>query len=245
MDARGDLELVVDRLTAAVPRGRRALVAVDGVGASGKTTFTARLAAAVRGRPVVVLHADDFFHPSAVRHARGRWSPEGFWQDAYDYGSLVALALAPLHPDGDGWYSPASFDRVADRVAPAATVRAPDDALVLVEGTFLHRDELREHWDWSVYLHVPFEVAARRMVARDGVDPDPEHGPLARYAGAQRRYFAAAAPWRRASLVVDTTGVPRVVAPSEVSTSLGDALSVPERETGRERDRAEAPTDVR
>lgn len=211
----GDLDLVVERMLAAVPRGRRALVAVDGIGASGKTTFAAALAERVTGRPVVVLHADDFFHPSAVRHARGRLSPEGFWHDAYDDGSLVRLALAPLHPDGDGRYSRASFDGPADRTVPAPAAQAAADALVLVEGTFLHRDELRDRWDWSVYLHVPPDVAARRMVARDGVDDDPTRGRLARYAGAQRLYAAAAGPWRRASLVVDTTGEPRIVDPTQ------------------------------
>ncbi|MBO3088010.1 uridine kinase [Cellulomonas dongxiuzhuiae] len=207
------LEAAVSRMLEAVPAGRRALVAVDGIGASGKTTLTARLAARVSARPVVVLHADDFFHPSARRHARGRFSPEGFWRDAYDYASLVALALAPLHPDGDGRYVPASFDRAADRTAHAPAVQAAADALVLVDGTFLHRDELRDRWDWSVYLHVPFDVAARRMVARDGVDPDRAHGPLARYAGAQRLYLTAAEPWRRARLVLDTTAEPRIIDP--------------------------------
>ncbi|GEK23518.1 hypothetical protein [Cellulomonas xylanilytica] len=66
------LEAVVARLRAAVPDRGRALVAVDGVGASGKTTLAARLAQCLGPRPVIVLHADDFFHPSAVRHARGR-----------------------------------------------------------------------------------------------------------------------------------------------------------------------------
>ncbi|MBD7920003.1 uridine kinase [Cellulomonas sp. Sa3CUA2] len=216
-------EELVSRMLEAVPAGRRALVAVDGSGASGKTTLTARLAARVRDRPVVVLHADDFFHPSAHRHARGRFSPEGFWRDAYDYASLVDLALAPLHPDADGRYVPASFDRVADRTVLAPARQAADDALVLVDGTFLHRDELRGRWDWSLYLHVPFDVAARRMVERDGVDPDPARGPLARYAGAQRLYLAAAEPWRRASLVVDTTAEPRIVDPAAARPERWDA----------------------
>ncbi|MBO0899178.1 uridine kinase [Cellulomonas sp. zg-ZUI222] len=216
----GDLDLVVARMLDALPRGRRALVAVDGIGAAGKTTLTARLAARVPDRPVVVLHADDFFHPSAVRHARGRMSPEGFWLDAYDYRALIDLALAPLGPGGDGRYVTASFDRERDRTAPAPTLRAPDDALVLVEGTFLHRDELWHRWDWSMYLHVPFEVGAHRMVARDGVDPDATRGPLARYAGAQQLYLAAAEPWRRASLVVGTTGDPRIIDPAEVARSV-------------------------
>jgi uridine kinase len=184
----GDLDEVVDRLTRGAPRGKQARVAVDGVGASGKTRFASALAERTAGRPVVVLHADDFFNPPSVRHARGRNSPEGFWLDAYD---LTALTAAVHRPSG-----------------------APDDALVLVEGTFLHRDELVGLWDFSVFLDVSFDEAARRMSARDGLAPDdPRHQ---RYAGAQRLYFEAARPWERASLVVDTTrpATPRIIDPS-------------------------------
>lgn len=204
------LDAVVDRLLAAVPSEGRALVAIDGVGASGKTTFTARLARRIRTRPVVVLHADDYFHPSAIRHARGRHSAEGFWLDAYDYDALVLGALTPLAPGGSGLYRSASFDPARDAVVEPAPASAPPDALVLVEGTFLHRDELLPFWDWSIYLDVPFEEATRRMVRRDG-----ERAATDRYVGAQRLYFAAAAPWERASVVVDNADVddPRIVRP--------------------------------
>lgn len=189
------MDAVVARLLAAVPDDRRVLVAIDGVGASGKTTFAARLADRLRPRPVVVVHVDEFFHPPQVRHARGRRSPEGFWLDAYDYGALVARALTPLGPGGSGSYG---------------SQQAPHDAIVLVEGTFLHRDELHGFWDWSIYLDVPFEEANRRMTLRDG-----EGTPTDRYVGAQRLYFAAASPWDRASLVVDNTDPadPRIVGP--------------------------------
>jgi uridine kinase len=74
---------------------------------------------------------------------------------------------------------------------------------VLVEGTFLHRDELVGLWDYSMFLDVSFAEAARRMVARDELAVDSPR--LQRYEGAQRLYFAAARPWERASLVVDAS----------------------------------------
>ena len=211
------LDAIVAALLAAVPGEGRVLVAVDGVGASGKTTFAARLAEQVRARPVIVLHADDFFRPSALRHARGRQSAEGFWLDAYDYDALVAGALAPLAAGGSGRYRPASFDPAADATVEPDAVDAPRDALVVVEGTFLHRDELLRFWDWSIYLDVPFDEATRRMVRRDG-----EHRPTDRYVGGQRLYFAAASPWERASLVVDNTDVddPRIIDAATVADRI-------------------------
>jgi uridine kinase len=77
------------------------LVAVDGVGASGKTTFAAALAKSITSRPVVVVHVDDFFYPAEIRHRMGRQSPEGFWLDTYNYAALTSSALMPLRSSSD------------------------------------------------------------------------------------------------------------------------------------------------
>ncbi|QCB95472.1 uridine kinase [Cellulomonas shaoxiangyii] len=204
------------RVVRGLPARRRALLAVDGIGASGKSTFAAALAGHVRTRPVVLLHADDFFHPAAVRHARGRFSPEGFWLDTYDYDALVSWALGPLCRGGTGLYRRASFDRDTGAATCPDVEQAPEDALVVVEGTFLHRDELATFWDASVYLDVPTDVAERRMRQRGGLDEQLADALLARYAGAQRLYLAHARPWERASVVVDNTDptAPAVIAPA-------------------------------
>lgn len=208
------INAIVSRIVETLPTDRRALVAVDGIGASGKTTFAEALAQTIKGRPVVLLHVDDYFNPSAIRYARGRYSAEGFWLDSYNYSALTSFALDPLGVNGDGWYRSRSIDhRTGEQITPEPRPAA-GDALVLVEGTFLHRDELAEHWDASVFLDVPFAVAAQRMAARAGAMPTDEL--LRRYCGAQQIYFQRARPWERATLVVDNTdlGDPRVIAAS-------------------------------
>jgi uridine kinase len=212
------LDEIGRRLLAAVPSGRRALVAVDGADGSGKTTFASGLASAIHNRPVVVLHADDYLNPSSMRHARGRHSPEGFWLDSYNYDALRSYALHPLGADGGGWYRPASYDSTRDATIRPEVVRVDRDTIVLVEGIFLHRDELVSLWDYSIYLHAPFTETARRMAVRDGSNPDPEHPSIRRYVDGQRLYFAQAAPWRRASLVVNNTSFnhPMVMDPAEI-----------------------------
>ncbi len=72
---------------AELPRERRTLVAVDGVDGAGKTTFADRLAPRL-DRPVVRASEDDFLNPAAIRHRRGRESPEGFFRDTYDLALL-------------------------------------------------------------------------------------------------------------------------------------------------------------
>lgn len=211
-------DLVDNILSAVGTEGR--IVAVDGVDGSGKTSFTSNLAAEIYHRPVITIHVDDFLNPAPVRHARGRHSPEGFWRDTYNYPALHQYVLTPLGTGGDGWYSPASYDPVTDRSALAAFLHAPPEALVLVEGMFLHRDDLAASWDASVYLDVPFTVTAARMATRDGSNSDPEHPTMRRYVHGQHLYFEAARPWERATFVIDNSdfAAPKVIRPVAAST---------------------------
>jgi uridine kinase len=183
----------------------RKLIAVDGVDGSGKTTFARELADAISRRPVLIIHADDFLHLRETRHRRGRDSPEGFWLDTYDYEALHRCVLTPLGREGEGVYTPAVTDHKRNAPLDSKVLRAPVDALVLIEGMFLHRELLRDVWDYSIFLDVPFTETARRMALRDGTHADPEHPSMRRYVGGQRLYFAGAAPWRRATCVIDNT----------------------------------------
>jgi uridine kinase len=73
---------------------------------------------------------------------------------------------------------------------------APPGALLLLDGLFLHRDELRDRWDLSILLQVAPEVAAARLLERDGKPNRP------RYALGLQRYFSECDPASRASLVL-------------------------------------------
>ncbi len=198
-----DLLPLVD---ATASSGCPALVAVDGVDGSGKTTFADRLADAFsqRGRAVEVVHLDDFLNPRLVRYRRGRASPEGFFLDTYDLAAFSALVLDPVLPGGSREIVKRAFDHVSDRPVNEPPVAVPPDAVVIVEGMFLHRDELCERWDLSVFLDVPFAVSAGRMAVRDGTHPDPDHPSLRRYVEGQRLYLSACHPQERATHVIGT-----------------------------------------
>ena len=203
------------QVAASVPVGVGVRVGVDGVDGSGKTVFADELADRLRedGRPVVRVSVDDFHHPRAIRYRRGRDSAEGYWRDAFDYVRLRADVLEPLGPGGSRCYRPAAHDLAGDRVLhPAPEVAAPD-AVLIMDGVFLHRDELADVWTFSVFLDVPFDVTARRMAVRDGSPPDPEHASLRRYIEAQRHYLRTCTPRHRASVVVDNAvlDAPRLV----------------------------------
>jgi uridine kinase len=211
--ARGRLVELVAALVppaAAVPPAETAdcvRVGVDGVDGAGKTCFADELAAELRrrGRPVIRVGVDDFHHVRAVRHRRGRGSPSGFWLDSFDYDRLWADVLTPLGPGGNRRYRPAGHDLATDRVLRPPLRTAPEGAVVVVDGLFLHRAELAGAWELSIFLDVGFEETARRMARRDGSEPDPEHPSVGRYVLAQRRYLAGCHPRQRADIVIDNT----------------------------------------
>ncbi|SNT55198.1 uridine kinase [Asanoa hainanensis] len=188
---------------------------MDGPDGAGKTVFADGLAAVLRsrGRSVVRISLDDFHNVRAVRYRRGRSSPEGFWRDSYNYARFRADVLEPFGPNGSRRYRHAAHDLATDALLIPAPRLAPPDAVLVVDGLFLHRDELASAWDLSVFLDVPFTETAARMALRDGTHPDPDHPDLRRYVGAQRIYFAACAPLSRASVVIDNSDFdrPRIV----------------------------------
>ncbi|WP_163508445.1 uridine kinase [Fodinicola acaciae] len=202
------LDNVLRQIAARIPVIDGARVGIDGVDGAGKTVFADRLAQAM-SRPVVRVSADDFHNVRAIRHRRGRQSPEGFWLDSYDHDRLRAHVLETFPR-----YRPKAHDLATDAVVDTPELVAPPNAVLVVDGLFLHRDELRHFWHLSVFLDVPFTVSVPRMATRDGTNPDPEHVSVRRYVEGQRLYFRSCAPQLRATVLVDNTDfdAPRLLA---------------------------------
>lgn len=183
-------------------------VAIDSPDAAGKTTLADALATDLAGhRPVIRASIDGFHRPRAVRHRRGHLSAEGYYQDSFDYPAVRRLVLAPLGPGGDRWYRPATFDYRTDTATPATAERAPAGAVLLFDGVFLLRPELRDGWDLRVYLDVSPPEVVRRALVRDadllggaGAVRQRYHR---RYLPGQRLYRQHCAPAEHADVVVD------------------------------------------
>jgi uridine kinase len=180
-------------------------VGIDGVDGAGKTTLADRLATLLSGlgRDVIRSSVDGFHQPRALRYRQGRTSARGFFEDSYDYRLLRARLLDPLSPGGNGRYRPVAFDHRTDSAIQVIPRQAPAGAVLLFDGIFLHRDELRDYWDFSVFLRVGFDETFRRMAARDGCPADPADPKNRRYLDGQRHYLATCAPETRATLVID------------------------------------------
>jgi uridine kinase len=189
-------------------------VAIDGRTAAGKTVLSDELATLIRkrARPVIRTSIDGFHRPKAVRYARGRHSAEGYYHDARDLGAIVTLLLAPLGPGGNRSYRTASFDLQRDQPITQGASQAPDNAVLIVDGTFLQRPELRDEWDLTIFVKVSAEVAERRGVSRDAAELGGVEAArklhVERYAAAFDLYNDLCAPEDIADVVLDNDDLP-------------------------------------
>lgn len=188
----------------AVHRPHPVRVAVDGVDGAGKTTLAEELGTLLTaaGRSVVRASVDGFHQPRADRYRRGRHDPDGFYLDSYGYDRFRAELLEPLGPGGSRRYRTAVFDHQTDRSVEKEQATAPADAVLVVDGIFLHRPELRDHWDHSILLLADFTTTFARMAVRDGCPVDPAEVANRRYVLGQRHYLDRCRPAELADRVV-------------------------------------------
>ncbi|HEU5470344.1 MAG TPA: uridine kinase [Actinophytocola sp.] len=225
MQRRNELVTGLARRIADIGGAGTTRVGVDGVDGAGKTVFADELGAALAalGRPVIRAGTDAFHNPRAVRHRRGRDSPEGFFRDSFDYSRLRALLLDPLSPGGTGHFRRAAFDHETDSPVDAPVEVAPTGAVLVFDGIFVHRPELLPYWDFSIFLRVGFDISIPRLAGRIGCSAhpdstDPNSAGNRRYVEGQRRYLAECQPEHKATVVVDNTDL---AAPVEVPAKPG------------------------
>ena len=192
---------VLERVAAAVcgVGSERVLVGIDGRSGAGKSTFGDELARVLeRSGHAVVRSTTDLFHrPRAERLRLGPASPDGYYEHSHQLEVMTDELLAPF-ARGEAEVLVGAFDEPSDQPRLLrATV--PARAVLVVDGLFLHRPELRAHWDVSVML-----LADRRCDAAwlDFLERSLPDDPTLRAAELDRRLDRARWPryrhgWRR------------------------------------------------
>jgi uridine kinase len=210
MDLVGRLAAVVTELSRV---RRRVVVGVDGPDAAGKTTLADQLAEALQV-PTLRASIDGFHQPRELRHQRGDLSAEGYYRDSFDYPALLGECLAPFRA-GASRVQIARYDYRADRGDAVHIAQVPARAVLVFDGVFLLREQLRDQWTLSVYLRVSPQETLRRARARDadlfGSHEEIERRYLARYLPGQALYRGEVDPEAIADVVVDND---RVEAPT-------------------------------
>jgi uridine kinase len=197
----------------------RVVVGIDGSDCAGKTTLADRLDDALHvptlKMPTLRASVDGFIRPRAQRYQRGELSADGYYLDSFDYPALLNQCLLPFL-GGKAVLRTITCDHLGDADATIDAVAIPTKAVLVIDGVFLLRPELRELWALSVYLRVSPEETLRRAHRRDlglfGSAEEIERRYLGRYLPGQALYRQEADPEARAHILVDNeqTDEPRI-----------------------------------
>lgn len=136
--------------------GQTTLVAIDGLGGAGKSTLAMELGETLDTFSIVAL--DDFYRPVAVALA-----PEQACDTYFDWQRLRDTVLAPLSRNSQhACYQ--RYDWVSDALAEWHEVSP--GGVVIVEGVYSTRPELRPRFDVTVFVDTPREERLARMLDR-------------------------------------------------------------------------------
>lgn len=182
--------LVLDQ-TPAAP-GRPGLIAVDGRGASGKSSLVAALSAEIADSAVV--HTDDV----------------AWHEPFFGWGSLLKEhILVPLRGGAAVDYRPAAWqthDRPGRITVPAGR------RVVFIEGTGASQRDFADLLDATIWVQADYDESERRGLARDiasGVNGDADQATRFwhEWMSYEHDFLAAEQPWQRAAFVVAGTQV--------------------------------------
>jgi len=166
----------------------RTIVAIDGADESERMHFADDLAAVLRedeNRRVFRASLRDFQRSRAARGEFGADTPEHHFRHGYDYAALRRVLVEPFRLGGSTGFVTEEFDSGRDEWIEPTWRTAPPDALLVVDGEFANRPELRPLWSFSVLLESDVtnpsdrfylvEVGARRLVNALIDNADPVH----------------------------------------------------------------------
>jgi uridine kinase len=186
-------------------RAGRVTVAIDGAEGSGTAEFADDLAAVYREAGTATARASmrDFHLPRQTRHRSGPADPLDYYERSFDYETLRRALIDPFQLGGSTGFQTRAFDVFRDAPVVSEWKTGPADMVLIIDGPFLLRPQIRGAVNFSVLLDVPLEAVYARLAASQGRDADPDAPSNARYVGGWRRYGAQVEPQYLASAVVD------------------------------------------
>ena len=139
---------------------RQKLVAIDGGGGAGKTTFATKLQKEIVGSSIVKI--DDFYRPPQLR------SPVMSTQvinPNFDWDRFRTLVLEAVKNDKDINYQLYDF---GVGTLSGKSISIPRGAIIIVEGVWSLQEAFADFYDYRIWLEAPKEIRLERGLMRDG-----------------------------------------------------------------------------
>lgn len=171
-------------------KGGRAVVAIDGMAASGKSTLAARLAKEFSGS---VIHMDDFFLPARLRTPERLALPGG----NVHYERFEAEVTGSLGRGEDFEYG--VFDCSRMEITESRHIKG--GGLVIVEGAYCLRPDLRGIYDMKIFVKISGAQQMERIIKRNG--PEKAEMFRERWIPMEEAYFEAFSIEQSADVVIE------------------------------------------
>lgn len=144
------------------PKHRQRIIAIDGGGGAGKTTFATHLQKEIAGSFVVKI--DDFYRPPQLRTPVLSTS---VINPNFDWDRIRTLVLEAVANNQDISYRLYDFDA---GTLSGKIVRIPSNATIIVEGVWSIQEAFINFYDFRIWLEAPAEIRLERGISRDGED---------------------------------------------------------------------------
>lgn len=182
------------------------IVGIDGLGGAGKSTIvnSLKLQLEKENYPIYILHIDDFIHPKHIRYDSTKEEWYCYYNIQWRYDYLVEEILSPIKKGNEINKVIELYDKENDKYI-LQSLYIPHGSILILEGVFLQRKELRNYLDFVIYLDVPQEVRLNRVLVRDsyiGSLEDIKNKYQRRYFPAENKYLLEYCPIENADFVL-------------------------------------------
>jgi uridine kinase len=159
--------MTIDQIANRITQDKRQpiLIAIEGFGGSGKTTFAKKLASVLGD--AYVINIDDFI-------VKEKLTKHSWDKGAFDRARLEDEVLAPLTTG-----RPASFRKLIWATNELSEpIAVPDTKYLIIEGISSYHPNIARYYTYKIWIDTPIEVAKERGRARDGSNENAAHWDL-------------------------------------------------------------------
>lgn len=173
---------------------RQRIIAIDGGGGAGKTTFAEELQKEIPGS--FIVEVDDFYRPPQLRTPLPSTK---VINHNFDWDRFRTVVLEVVKSNRDVRYQLYDFKK---GTLSGKVLSVPRDATIIVEGVWSLQKAFIDFYDYCIWLEAPAEMRLQRGLSRDGEDKrqiwEQEWVPIDEY------YKETQKPHLQANIVVDS-----------------------------------------
>ena len=185
---------------------RTLIIGIDGLGGAGKSTASEKLYKYFNDNRyhVTLLHIDDFIYPKVIRYNDNYAEWECYYNLQWRYDYLINDVILPIKSGNDFNSKIELYDKDND-VYFSSDVNVPVGSIVIIEGVFLQRKELKDLFDYMIYIDIPEAVRLNRVLERDGYIGERQQIKTKyndRYFPAEHHYIEVCSPSKNADYII-------------------------------------------